>query len=129
MDRMGVLSTTLQALGRARWQQKLRHRRPSRACASDRPNCLAVAGLRVEQPHRKHTRDLAGVCDGVDDMKADDPIERMSCRPDFAILIYATINLTDEVTHKGTLANGPQDFALVVTKGATAPLTPPTTRR
>ena len=36
------------------------------------------------------------------DPKSDDPVERVSCRPDFAILIYATTNLTDEVTHKGT---------------------------
>lgn len=34
--------------------------------------------------------------------KSDDPVERVGCRPDFAILIYATTNLTDEVTHKGT---------------------------
>lgn len=31
-----------------------------------------------------------------------DPIERVGCRPDFAILIYATTNLTDQYTHKGT---------------------------
>ena len=36
------------------------------------------------------------------DPKSDDPVEQVSCRPDFAILIYATTNLTDEVTHKGT---------------------------
>lgn len=34
--------------------------------------------------------------------KALDPVERVSCRPDFAILIYATTNLTDEYTHKKT---------------------------
>jgi len=33
---------------------------------------------------------------------SDDPVERVSCRPDFAILIYATTNLTDKYTHKGT---------------------------
>ena len=31
-----------------------------------------------------------------------DPVERVSCRPDFAILIYATTNLTDEYTHERT---------------------------
>ena len=33
---------------------------------------------------------------------SEDPIERFGCRPDFAILIYATTNLTDQYTHKGT---------------------------
>jgi acetyl esterase/lipase len=36
------------------------------------------------------------------DANSADPVERVGCRPDFAILIYATTNLTDEYTHQGT---------------------------
>ena len=36
------------------------------------------------------------------DPNSSDPIERIGCRPDFAILIYATTNLTDQYTHQGT---------------------------
>ena len=36
---------------------------------------------------------------------ADDPIERVSCRPDFAILIYPVITMTDPYTHKGSRRN------------------------
>jgi acetyl esterase/lipase len=36
------------------------------------------------------------------DPNSPDPIERVGCRPDFAILIYATTNLTDQYTHQGT---------------------------
>jgi acetyl esterase/lipase len=36
------------------------------------------------------------------DSSSHDPVERAGCRPDFAILIYATTNLTDQYTHKDT---------------------------
>ena len=35
--------------------------------------------------------------------KSADPVERASCRPNFAILIYATTDLTGEYTHERTL--------------------------
>jgi acetyl esterase/lipase len=31
-----------------------------------------------------------------------DPVERVSCRPDFSILIYPVISFSDEVTHRGS---------------------------
>ena len=34
--------------------------------------------------------------------ESDDPVERVSCRPDFAILIYATTNLNSQHSHKRT---------------------------
>ncbi|MCX8037125.1 MAG: alpha/beta hydrolase [Candidatus Sumerlaeia bacterium] len=37
--------------------------------------------------------------------EAADPIERMSCRPDFAILVYPVISFTTEYAHKGSRAN------------------------
>lgn len=36
---------------------------------------------------------------------AVDPIDRVSSRPDFAVLSYAVISFTTEYTHKGSLAN------------------------
>jgi acetyl esterase/lipase len=37
--------------------------------------------------------------------EAADPIDRVSCRPDFAVLIYPVISLTTEYTHKGSKGN------------------------
>jgi len=31
-----------------------------------------------------------------------DPVERMSCRPDFSVLVYPVISFSDEFTHKGS---------------------------
>ena len=39
--------------------------------------------------------------DGGDPDNAD-PIERVSCRPDFSILIYPVISFSDEITHAGS---------------------------
>ena len=39
------------------------------------------------------------------DPKASDPVERVSCRPDFAILAYPVITMTSEFTHQGSRRN------------------------
>jgi acetyl esterase/lipase len=47
---------------------------------------------------------------------AADPVERVSSRPDFAVLVYAVISMKDGLTHAGSKANllGPNpDPALV----------------
>ena len=36
---------------------------------------------------------------------ATDEVEKQSCRPDFAVLIYPVITMTDPFTHKGSRAN------------------------
>ncbi|MFZ5830055.1 MAG: alpha/beta hydrolase, partial [Planctomycetota bacterium] len=36
---------------------------------------------------------------------ADDPIERVSCRPDFAVLCYPVIMFDEEQTHRGSMRN------------------------
>jgi len=48
---------------------------------------------------------------------ADDPIDRVSCRPDFSILIYAVISMKKGVTHGGSRGNllGPKPDAKLVT--------------
>jgi acetyl esterase/lipase len=39
------------------------------------------------------------------DPKAEDPVERFGSRPDFSILVYAVITLTDPSTHRGSRNN------------------------
>ena len=39
------------------------------------------------------------------DAKSDDPVERMSSRPDFAMLFYPVISMKEEITHKGSRQN------------------------
>ncbi len=47
------------------------------------------------------------------DAKSNDPIERMSSRPDFAILFYPVISMNDEIAHKGSRQNLMGDENLV----------------
>lgn len=37
--------------------------------------------------------------------EAEDPVDRVSCRPDFAILYYPVISMKDDITHKGSKKN------------------------
>jgi acetyl esterase/lipase len=66
------------------------------------------------------------------DPKAADPVERQSCRPDYAALIYPVITLKSGVTHEGsklTLLGPNPDAALVETLSSetqVTPRTPPT---
>jgi len=39
------------------------------------------------------------------DANAKDPIDRASCRPDFAILVYPVISFTTRFTHRGSMHN------------------------
>jgi len=36
------------------------------------------------------------------DPASQDPVEQVSCRPDFSILMYPVISFSDEITHKGS---------------------------
>src|SRR5258708_39584822 len=64
--------------------------------------------------------------------QAADPVEKLSCRPDFAVLVYPVISLKDGVTHQGSKTNllGPDpDPALVKSlsnETQVTPQTPPT---
>jgi acetyl esterase/lipase len=68
--------------------------------------------------------------DGI--AEAKDPIERVSCRPDFGVLVYPVISLTTKYTHVGSRNNllGPKpDAALVESlsnEKQVTPKTPPT---
>lgn len=66
------------------------------------------------------------------DASADDPVDRLSCRPDFAVLVYPVISMKDGITHQGSKQNllGPNpDPALVANlsnETQVTPKTPPT---
>jgi acetyl esterase/lipase len=63
-----------------------------------------------------HLASTAGTHFDRSDPKAGDPIERVSCRPDFLILCYAVIAFGEPYTHRGSQSNllGPNvDAALV----------------
>lgn len=52
-----------------------------------------------------HLASTAGTHFDAGNAQAEDPIERMSSRPDFLILAYPVISLTTEYAHKGSLRN------------------------
>lgn len=51
-----------------------------------------------------HLASTAGTHFDAGDAKADDPIQRESCRPDFAILVYPVVTM-DQKTHGGSRTN------------------------
>jgi acetyl esterase/lipase len=63
---------------------------------------------------------------------AADPVERVSSRPDFAILLYPVITLSDEFTHAGSRRNllgdspGPELLQLLSNEKQVTARTPPT---
>ncbi|RPH89534.1 MAG: alpha/beta hydrolase [Calditrichaeota bacterium] len=64
--------------------------------------------------------------------QADDPVERVSCRPDFMILVYPVISMTQDYMHRGSrnnLLGDPADETLaekMSTDTQVTPQTPPT---
>jgi len=52
-----------------------------------------------------HLASTAGTHFDAGDSKASDPVNRVSCRPDFAILIYPVITMTGAKTHGGSKEN------------------------
>lgn len=52
-----------------------------------------------------HLASSTGTLFDPGDPKADDPVERLSSRPDFMILCYPVISMTSEYTHQGSKKN------------------------
>ena len=52
-----------------------------------------------------HLASTAGTRFDVGNSEAQDPIDHLSCRPDFMILLYPVITMTDPYTHKGSRNN------------------------
>ncbi len=79
-----------------------------------------------------HLASTAGTHFDAGNPQAEDPVERVSSRPDFMILCYPVISFTTASTHKGSRANllGPEpDPALVENfsnEKQVTPQTPPT---
>jgi acetyl esterase/lipase len=63
-----------------------------------------------------HLASTAGTHYDAGDPGAKDAIDRLSCRPDFMILVYPVITMTDPYTHKGSRNNllGPNPDAKLI---------------
>jgi acetyl esterase/lipase len=79
-----------------------------------------------------HLTATAGTHFDAGDPSAADPIERVSCRPDFLVLAYAVITLEDPSVHKGSLKYllgdnpDPGLVGLLSNEQQVTPQTPPT---
>ena len=68
------------------------------------PDCVGIMGFSAGG----HLAATAGTLFDAGDPKAADPIDRLSCRPDFVILVYPVITMGDKQIHggeKGTKEN------------------------
>ena len=79
-----------------------------------------------------HLASTAGTHFDKGNSEAKDPIERVSCRPDFMVLVYPVISLTESFTHKGSgrnlLGDNPEARLLdyLSNEKQVTPQTPPT---
>ncbi len=65
------------------------------------PNQVGVMGSSAGG----HLASTAGTHFDKGRLDANDPIERLSSRPDFMVLLYPVISMDDTITHKGTKKN------------------------
>jgi acetyl esterase/lipase len=78
-----------------------------------------------------HLASTLGTHFDAGDPNAPDPIDRVSCRPDFMILAYPVISLDSEYVHKGSRRNllgddpDPKLVALLSNEKQVTPQTPP----
>lgn len=93
-----------------------------------RPDRIGILGFSAGG----HLTSSAGTHFDAGDPNAADPVEQISCRPDFMVLIYPVIALGESFTHKGSQRNllGPDpDPELVRSMSSekqVTPRTPPT---
>ncbi len=79
-----------------------------------------------------HLASTAGTHFDQGNANADDPIERVSCRPDFLILCYAVIAFDEPYTHRGSQVNlvganaDPELVRSLSNEKQVTPQTPPT---
>jgi len=91
------------------------------------PNRIGIIGFSAGG----HLASTAATHFDAGDPKSDDPVERMSCRPDFAILVYPVITMGDQ-GHAGSRKNlmGPDPKPEVIEQFSNekhvTPQTPPT---
>lgn len=81
-------------------QRAIRVTRANAKAWSLNPNKIGIIGFSAGG----HLASTAGTHFDAGDAKADDPVARLSCRPDFMILIYPVITMGAK-THGGSKAN------------------------
>jgi acetyl esterase/lipase len=82
-------------------QRAVRYVRTRAAELGVRPNRIGVMGFSAGG----HLASTVGTHFDAGDTSAADPVERLSCRPDFLILCYPVISLTAPFSHKGSTRN------------------------
>src|SRR5271166_6114900 len=65
------------------------------------PNRIAILGFSAGG----HLASTAGTHFDAGKPDAADPVDRLSCRPDFMVLVYPVISFTAPFTHKGSRSN------------------------
>jgi acetyl esterase/lipase len=149
MDHEGVATARwLNDIGVAAFLLKYRHRKTGYghpAPMLDVQRALRMVRARADEWNVKpdrvgvlgfsaggHLASTAGTHFAPGDPGAEDPVERVACRPDFMVLIYPVISLAEDFTHKGSRRNllGENPDPALVEKLSNerqvTPLTPPT---
>ncbi len=65
------------------------------------PNRIGILGFSAGG----HLTSTAGTKFDAGDPNAKDPVDRVSCKPDWLVLLYPVINMQDDYTHKGSRKN------------------------
>ena len=82
-------------------QRAIRYVRAHAAEYGVDPNRIGIVGFSAGG----HLAASATVHFDAGNPNAADPVDRVSCRPDFSLLVYPVISMTDELTHAGSRAN------------------------
>jgi acetyl esterase/lipase len=82
-------------------QRAIRSMRADAAALKIDPNRIGILGFSAGG----HLASTAGTHFDAGDKNAEDPIDRVSCRPDFMVLLYPVITFSDPFTHKGSRNN------------------------
>ncbi|MHC4994941.1 MAG: alpha/beta hydrolase [Planctomycetota bacterium] len=109
-------------------QRAIRYVRANAKKLNVNPDMIGVMGFSAGG----HLASTAATHFDMGDSKAKDPIDRVSCRPDFAVLCYPVISFTTDYTHKGSRRNllgenpEPELVKKMSTELQVSPQTPPT---
>tara|TARA_R110002049_G_scaffold72490_7_gene187491 strand:- start:40808 stop:41746 length:939 start_codon:yes stop_codon:yes gene_type:complete len=109
-------------------QRAIRHVRANATAYKINSKMIGVMGFSAGG----HLASTAATHFDTGNTNADDPVDRVSCRPDFAVLCYPVISLDSEYTHQGSkrnlLGEAPPDELVkeFSTDQQVTPETPPT---
>jgi acetyl esterase/lipase len=82
-------------------QRAIRYIRSKSAELSLKSNQIGIMGFSAGG----HLASTAGTHYDQGDAQATDPVEKMSCRPDFMLLIYPVVSMDSTITHRGSRQN------------------------